>query len=723
MKLIIIANRLPLKANRNENNEFEFSRSEGGLTTGLESLTMDVEKHWVGWPGTYTESKKEEKIISKHLEEFNFHPVFLSPDQILNYYEGYSNSTLWPLCHYFYTYVEYENHFWEAYKQVNELFSQAALSFIEPGDIVWVQDYQLMLLPQMIRKSTENVSIGYFHHIPFPSYELFRVLPERAELLNGLLGADLIGFHTHDYMRHFISAAERVLDIRFKLDQVLLNDRIAYVDTFPMGINYDLYSDSALKPEVQAKSESLRENFGKHKLILSVDRLDYSKGILHRLKGFAQFIENNPDYREQVSLVMIVVPSRDNVDRYAELKTKIDETIGTINGKYSTINWNPVYYFYHGFDFEDLVAMYNIADIALITPLRDGMNLVAKEYIAAQRDTPGVLILSEMAGAAIDLNEALIINPNNIVEIENAILTALEMPEEEQLRRLKIMQKSISKKTVNRWASDFVKELKEIKSLNEGLNTERIDTATKLKIQNKYRHASKRLFILDYDGTLSAFKSRPEDARPTAEVLDLLTKLTSDPKNKIVISSGRDKNTLEEWFGKIPLSLAAEHGAYYKENGVWINNVPSEQPWDTEITDIMQTFVDKTPRSKIETKKTTLVWHYRNVDTWLASVREHQLFEALVMPCSRQGLQIMRGNKIIEVKSPLHTKGSETKRLLAQDNYDFIFAMGDDTTDEDTFRELPEYAYSVKVGQISEIARYSVKSQSKVLPLLKLISK
>ena len=722
MKLIIIANRLPLKANRNEDNTFEFSRSEGGLTTGMESLTMDVEKHWIGWPGTYTESVEEENEITEHLKEFDFHPVFLTPDQIQNYYEGYSNSTLWPLCHYFYTYIEYENLYWDTYKQVNELFNHVAQSIIEPGDIIWVQDYQLMLLPQMIRKSTFDVSIGYFHHIPFPSYELFRVLPERAELLDGLLGADLIGFHTHDYMRHFVSAAERVLDIRFKLDQVLLNDRIAYVDTFPMGINYELYSESALKPEVQAKAETLRENFGKHKLILSVDRLDYSKGILHRLKGFAQFLENNPAYREKVSLAMIVVPSRDNVDRYAELKTKIDETIGTINGKYSTINWNPVYYFYHSFDFEELVAMYNIADIGLVTPLRDGMNLVAKEYLAAKRDNPGVLILSEMAGAAIELTEALIINPNNIAEIENAILTALEMPEEEQLRRLKIMQKTISKKTVNRWAGDFVKEMEGIRELNEGLNTERIDTPTKLKIQKEYRLASKRLFILDYDGTLSAFKSRPEDATPTPAVMDLLTKLSSDPKNKIVISSGRDRKALEEWFGGIPVSLAAEHGAYYKENGVWIDNVPSDEPWDTEITDIMQTFVDKTPRSKIEVKKTTLVWHYRNVDTWLASLREHQLFEALIMPCSRQGLQIMRGNKILEVKSPLHTKGSEAKRLLAQDDYDFILAMGDDTTDEDTFRELPEFAYSVKVGQISEVAHYSVKSQSKVVPLLKMIS-
>lgn len=722
MKLFIISNRLPIKANRNENNELEFTRSEGGLTTGMDSLTMDVEKHWIGWPGTYTESEEEEKLISEHLEKFNFHPVFLSSDQILNYYEGYSNSTLWPLCHYFYTFIEYENLYWNTYKQVNELFARTTLNLIGPNDIVWVQDYQLMLLPQMIRKSVDNVSIGYFHHIPFPSYELFRVLPERAELLEGLLGADLIGFHTHDYMRHFVSAAERVLDIRFRFDQVLLNNRIAYVDAFPMGINFDLYYNAIQQPEVQSKVDAMRETYGKHKLILSVDRLDYSKGIVHRLRGFAQFLENHPEYREKVSLAMIVVPSRDSVDRYASLKTKIDETIGTINGKFSTINWTPVYYFYHGFPFEELVALYHMADIGLVTPLRDGMNLVAKEYLAAKHEKAGVLILSEMAGAAIELNEALIINPNNIEEIENAIFTALEMPEEEQMRRLKKMQQSVSRKSVNKWANDFVNELKAINLRNENLNTERIDYQAKIKIQTEYRNSQKRLFILDYDGTLSAFKSRPEDAVPTKETYKLLNKLASDPKNKVVISSGRDRDTLEEWFGNLAIDLAAEHGACYKEHGVWVDNIGDEKPWDNEIMEIVQNFVDKTPRSKIEEKNTTLVWHYRNVDTWLASLREQQLFEALMIPCARLGLQIMRGNKIIEIKSPVHTKGSEARRLLATQTFDFIMAIGDDTTDEDTFRELPDFAYTIKVGNISEVARYSVKSQSKVLPLLDIIS-
>jgi len=723
MKLIIISNRLPLKANKSDNGKFEFSRSEGGLTTGLDSLEMDLEKHWVGWPGAFAETTDEQEEITKHLDTFKFHPVFLTAEHIQNYYEGYSNNTLWPLCHYFYAFVEYENKYWEAYKEVNEMFCKAAIPFIEPGDIVWVQDYQLMLLPQLLRKAIPGISIGYFHHIPFPSYELFRVLPERDELLKGLLGADLIGFHTYDYMRHFVSACERVMDLHFKLDQVSLDNRIAFVDAFPMGINYKLYYDTAILPQVQQKALELKKSFGPHKLILSVDRLDYSKGIIHRLKGFALFLEKHPEYKEKVSMAMIIVPSRDKVDRYADLKTKIDEMIGHINGLYSTINWTPVYYFYHSFDFEELVAMYHIADIALITPLRDGMNLVAKEYIAAKRDTPGVLILSEMAGAAIELTDAIIVNPNDIEEIERAIMEALEMPEEEQLKKLALLQKVVSKHTVNKWANDFVTELKVIKQKNEELNIERLDDQTFLKIQKAYQSATKRLFILDYDGTLAPFRSRPEEAIPTKELMNLLEKLSNNPKNKVVISSGRDQLTLEKWFKKLPITLAAEHGASYKEDGVWHKNLPINQPWDDEIISILQSFVDRTPRSKMEIKDTTLVWHYRNVDGWLASLREQQLLMALIAPCTRQNLQIMRGNKVVEIKSPYHTKGSEAKRILKNDTFDFILAMGDDTTDEDTFRELPNEAYTIKIGTISEIARYNLRNQTSVIPFLKRLDK
>lgn len=432
MKLIIIANRLPVKIEK-KNNKLRITKSEGGLSTGMGSLELNVEKHWIGWPGIYTDSEEEKAKITKRLKKFNYHPVFLSAEQIENYYEGYSNSIIWPLCHYFFSFVQYKTEFWETYQEVNTQFCEAAVPFIEDDDLVWVHDYHLMLLPKMIRNIHPTVNIGYFHHIPFPPYELFRVLPEREELLNGLLGADLIGFHVHDYMRHFLSAIYRVLDLNCQLDEIYLEDRIVHVDAFPMGINYEQYHNASSLPAVQKIVNKLKHKLGRQSIILSVDRLDYSKGILHRLKGFALFLKNHPEYHEKVSLMMIVVPSRSEVHKYADLKTEIDQLIGKINGLYSKPGWTPVHYFYRSFAFNELIAMYNLANIALVTPLRDGMNLVAKEYLAAKsEENPGVLILSEMAGSAAELTEAIIINPNNIKDIETAILQALSMSEEEK---------------------------------------------------------------------------------------------------------------------------------------------------------------------------------------------------------------------------------------------------------------------------------------------------
>lgn len=715
MKILIIANRLPVKIERTEDS-FVVKRSEGGLATGLGSLETDAEMHWVGWPGVHVDDENEKQEITEKLNELNYHPVFLSGEQIENYYEGYSNSTIWPLCHYFFAYIQYKAEYWEAYRQVNTLFCEEALPFIEDDDIVWIQDYQLMLLPKKIRDKKPKVNIGYFHHIPFPSYELFRVLPEREQVLEGLLGADLIGFHTHDYMRHFISAIYRVLDLNCNLDEISLKDRIVHVDAFPMGINYEQYHRAPSLPEVKKISKRLIEELGNQTIVLSVDRLDYSKGILHRLNGFANFLENHPEYHKKVSLAMIVVPSRDAVDRYADLKTRIDQYIGKINGMYSTLGWTPVYYFYQSFPFNELVALYDIADIAMVTPLRDGMNLVAKEYLATKREKPGVLILSEMAGAAIELTDAIIINPNDTQEIEAAILQALTMPKKEQRIRLNNMQKRISTQTVKKWANDFVKELLYISKQNNEIFQKIVGKRQLSQIKKEYDQAYTRLILLDYDGTLSPFVKNPEDAVPSKELLNLLKKMTTDKKNKVVINSGRNRQVLDKWFKGIDLDFAAEHGAFFKENHKWHKNVQEKITWDDEILRIIEHTIDKTPRSRMEIKDSSLVWHYRNVDVWLAELRQKQLINALMGPASRLNLQIVPGNKIVEIKSPDFNKGSEVKRLLGKNNYDFILAIGDDTTDEDMFHALPPGGVSIKVGHFSPAAKYRIPVQSSVIP-------
>jgi len=716
MKIIIISNRLPLKIVE-ENGKYEVIPSPGGLSTGLDSLDVVHERVWVGWPGMYLEDGVEKDLINDTLRDKGYTPVYLTPDQIEKYYEGYSNSVMWPLCHYFPSFIHYEEEYWQAYKEVNALFCEAALTVIEPGDIVWIQDYQLMLLPNMLREKMPDISIGYFHHIPFPSYELFRTLSQSAELLRGLLGADLIGFHTHDYMRHFISAVYRVLKLECNLDEIQLEDRVVDVDAFPMGINYERYHNAVQDAGIRQHAEELRKSLGRGKLMLAVDRLDYTKGIPMRLDAFNALLEDYPEYRGKVSLVMIVSPSRDNVDIYSQLKNRVDKMVGAINGRFSTLDWTPVYYFYRSFQFEELVALYRLSDIALVTPLRDGMNLVAKEYLATKRDEPGVLVLSEMAGAAIELSDALIINPTNVREIEQAMVGALRMPVEEQRKRMASMQALISEQTVEQWAKDFIEELQQVRDKNVSLHRKIVGRDNFVRIKVAYDNARKRLILLDYDGTLAPFKNNPHDAFPTPELLKLLSVLSADKANKIVISSGRDRYTLEKWLGHLPIDLAAEHGAFYREHGEWHKKL-DKIVWDKEILGVIQHIAKRTPRSKIEIKDTALVWHYRDVDSWLADLRVTQLINALINPSSRHNLQIMKGNKIVEVKNNNVTKGSEALRLLGKEQYDFIMAVGDDTTDEDMFMALPEQAITIKVGRNSNVAKYNIPTQSHTLGFL-----
>lgn len=717
MRLIIVSNSLPIKIEE-QNSEFTFTRSSGGLATGLSSLDIDIETLWIGFPGIFPESAEKQAEISKNFHADNLFPVFISPEQYQDYYEGYSNSTLWPLCHYFFVYVECEKAYWKAYQEVNQLFLDELLKIAQPDDLIWVQDYQLMLLPTMIRQALPDISIGYFHHIPFPSYELFRILPERAALLDGLLGADLIGFHTFEYMRHFDSSVYRILGLECKLNEISVLNRKVYSDVFPMGINYDLYYNSSDDASVQELMQNYTEQFANQQIILSVDRLDYSKGLLNRLKAFAVFLENHLEYIQKISLVIVLVPSRDCVDQYNELKTKLDETIGAINGKYSQMSWIPIYYFYKNLPFEELVALYNIAHVALVTPLRDGMNLVAKEFVATKKNKKGVLILSEMAGSAIELSDAILINPNNTTDIENALLTALEMPEPEQMERMEKMQAIIKKQSVQKWAKDFIKELIKIKAKNTEIKNKFLYPTDYNFLKKAFSEAKERLILLDYDGTLVSYNKDPQKASPTASLKELLLKLSQLPSTEVIIISGRDIQTLERWLGDLPIRMVAEHGAYFKDTEMWVKNATSDNLWKDDILTVMQDITDKTSGSFIEEKDSALVWHYRKVDNWLANLRVNQLVEMLIYPCSKQNLQIMKGNKIVEVKVSGVSKGDSVRNIINKKKYDFILCAGDDTTDEDMFRELSDDSVTIKIGQVSEEARFNIPNTKQFLDLL-----
>ncbi len=718
MKTVIISNRLPVKIIE-ENNEYTFIPSEGGLATGLGDVYKNGNSIWVGWPGIEVPEHRQEEVIHK-LAELNLYPVFLTQDEINLYYEGFSNEILWPVFHYLVTYAHYEQSYWDSYKSVNEKFAQTALKIIQRNDKIWIQDYQLLLLPCLLRKHQLSATIGFFQHIPFPSYEIFRLIPWRKELLNGLIGADLIGFHTYDDVRHFISTATRLLPVNSTANMLSKGDRQIVVEAFPMGIDFNKFSGLTATPEVQKEIDYFKSGKDKMKFILSIDRLDYSKGILERLRALELLLQLHPEYIGKIELYMIVVPSRDTVPQYRDLKEQIDQLVGNINAKYRSINWIPINYFYRSFPIEVLSALYSTADICLVTPMRDGMNLVSKEYVASRNQNDGVLILSEMAGASKELTDAIVVNPNNLGDIMEAILVALNMPLEEQHRRMKAMRNIVEKFNVKHWVQNFILRLNEVKDTQKSLLTKHAVNNINEIIASKYSHASNRTLFLDYDGTLVGFTGNIDDASPDDELYEIIEKLTQDPANTVVIISGRRNETLEKWFGHLKVDLIAEHGAWQKTHGDKWNCLPLlTDQWKQEIRTLLETYTDRTPGSFIEEKSYSLVWHYRKAEEGLGELRANEIVSHLKILAADKGLQLMPGNKVIEFKNMEVNKGKAALNWLYDKHPDFIMALGDDHTDEDIFRALPDTAVTVKVGNNISEAKYYLNDYKEVRKLLR----
>jgi trehalose 6-phosphate synthase/phosphatase len=460
MRIFIVSNRLPISAVKGE--KLEFRESAEGLVSDLSSYidslkgsSLHHEFRWVGWPGI-TISDDQKNFLKLELENINTVPVFLTEKVMEKFYLGFCNKTIWPLFHYFNNYITYDSDNWNNYKYVNQIFCDTVLEVVKPGDIIWVQDYHLMLLPKLLRdKLDKKCRIGFFLHTPFPFFEFFALLPKewRRDILKGMLGSDLIGFQTGHYVLYFLDCVDRILGHGHYMCNIKLVDRVVNIDKFPMGIQFDKYNKTEVKKIEEFKILS------DHKVILSIDRLDYTKGLANKLSCYELFLENHKELRNKLIFVLVVVPSRIGVDHYEMSKGQIDEIVGRINGKYGNIGWTPILYQFKFLPFEELLNLYRLSDVALIIPLRDGMNLEAKEYIASRKDKTGVLILSETTGVSEELGDAITVNPNDKDEIVRALLTALEMDVTEQKRRNKIMQKHLKNYDVSAWANSFIDRL------------------------------------------------------------------------------------------------------------------------------------------------------------------------------------------------------------------------------------------------------------------------
>lgn len=719
-RIVVVSNRLPVTVQL-KGGQIDFVQSAGGLATGLSSLREQIPMVWIGWPGSVPKELQKE-VEGQLASAWKAIPVFVSEAMAERFYEGYCNRAIWPLFHSLPGYARFSLSQWEAYQRVNDLFASKVLEHLKPGDVLWVHDYHLLLLPGHIRKRFPAARIGFFLHIPFPPYEIFRLCPTHRAILDGMLSCDLIGFHVHEYAHAFLSSVRRILGIHHTLGQVHVRDRLVQIDVFPMGIDFQKYSSAPYDPSVTPEVEKVAASKHGRKMVFKVSRLDYTKGIPESLDAVAEFLRRHPEWHENVQFILVVVPSREHVEKYAALKREIDERVGRINSQYSTLNWTPIRSIYRALPFEELIGLYAAADVAMVTPIRDGMNLIAKEYLAVRNEGSGVLILSEMAGAAKELLEAIIVNPNNVEEIAEAIHTALTMPPDEQTRKNEAMRSRLQSHDLSRWATRFLDRLQETLEASSELSVRLLDQTATDRLLEDYRCARRRLLLLDYDGTLVPFSGDPAAAHPDPEILQTLQDLASLPENSVILLSGRDRHTLEGWLGDLPLTLVAEHGGWIRFQGRphWTPaGSPPDGDWKKEIRPILELYVERVPGSLVEEKEFSIVWHYRKAEQESARICAGELLDILCNMTENMGsVRVLPGAQSIEVRDASISKGSFYKSFLASVPADFLLAVGDDWTDEDLFSVLPRSAYSIRVGLRLSKARYNLLSVEGVRSLL-----
>ncbi len=723
-QVIIVSNRLPVSVKK-EDGQLQFLPSLGGLATGLASYVKDKQNLWIGWPGISSDelTERDRQAIVLELAKHNCSPVFLTRRQVDEYYNGYSNAILWPLFHDLpYRSPRKHKNWWQSYRRVNMKFAEAVFSGAQKNSHIWVHDYQLMLLPHMLRSELPSASIGYFLHIPFPGVKVLGRLPERKKLLEGVLGADLAGFHTPGYVGNFLDNCQAAGAGIADYQQVALPGRVVRVADFPMGIDYQKYAGAAKSRTVKAAVRRYRKRYKGQKVIAAVDRMDPSKGLVERLVAYREYLRQTPAMHGKVVFSMIAAPSRTDIAAYKNLSRKLGTLVNDINVTFGSSAWQPVDYIDTAQPFEEVTALFQVADVAFIAPLRDGMNLAAKEFVASKRKS-GVLILSETAGAARELQDALIVNPHQPATLVAGLQQALTMPKRELRSRLKVMQKHLATNTVQTWAKTFVDTLQQPVPGTKP-RAKALKGSAQAELLLHYREAKKRLLLLDYDGSLVPFSEDYKATKPPKSLLALLQALCSDPSNEVVIVSGRKASNLEDWLGSLPIGLVAEHGGATKKKGHkhWQTIERSEIRWKRVVEPVLTAYAAETPGARVETKLHSLVWHYRASPPYYAQ-KYTVIIKRVLKPLLRTyNLQIFQGNKILEIKDPRVNKGSAIQSWLKR-NHDFVLVIGDDFTDEDMFAAMPSEAYSVKVGRGGTLAHFRLQTYQDARKLLQRLIK
>jgi trehalose 6-phosphate synthase/phosphatase len=722
-RLVIVSNRLPVTI-KLDHGRLRILRSPGGLATGLAHPHEQMGGVWVGWPGdTGHLDAAQEAALNERFAQLRVVPVRLSAAEVAHYYEGFSNNVLWPLFHYLLDHIPPDTRDWRAFVRVNERFAEEAARVAEPGDLVWIHDYQLSLVPEALRRRRPDVKIGFFLHIPFPSAEVIRTLPWRRELLEGILGADLVGFHTRVYLNHFVESCRVMLGVEGSEERIRRPRGDIRLGVFPMGVDAASIGAIASSPSVVADAAALRGpalGNGEERLILGIDRLDYTKGIPRRVLAVERFLEKHPRMRGNVRFVQIAVPSRERLEAYRRLRKEVEELVGRINGMYGSSTSVPIHYVYRNLAERQVIAHYRAADVMVVTPLRDGMNLVAKEFVAARVDEDGVLVLSELAGAAEELHAALKVNPYDVTRMAETFRRALTMPAAERKARMKALRSVVLGYDVHTWARTFIEELGREEPAS-ALPPPAPDAVEQIRA----RLADPLVVLLDYDGTLVDFAARPELAAPDPELLELLRSLGRRPKTEVHLVSGRKWQDLERWFGDLPIGLHAEHGLWMRPDPgrSWLRTDETAPVWMDVVGPAMEAAVARLPGAFIERKSASLAFHFRvasapDREELLRDLR-HQLHElGRWLP-----LDVLEGSAVLEARTRGVHKGrialwlQEVGRLEGT-----ALAIGDDHTDEDLFAALPPSAVTVLVGDRRTLARHRLPNPAAVRTLLRRIA-
>jgi trehalose 6-phosphate synthase/phosphatase len=700
-RLVMVSNRLPVTVNVDAG-QVRLEHSAGGVATGLKGAHARGAGLWVGWPGdTSNLTEAQAHHVRREFDEQRIVPVELSTDEVTRYYEGFSNSVIWPLFHYLLDRVPLDANEWDTYYEVNRKFADEIARVHQPGDLIWVHDYQLMLVPGLLRERVPRARIGFFLHIPFPSFEVFRILPWRRQLLEGLLGADLIGFHTSAYARYCITALRHILDLEPNGQEVRYGGRTVRVGAFPMGIDVEQFGNLAASETVLREVAKIREQAGPKRILLGVDRLDYTKGIPRRLMAFERFLNVYPEWRDSVRFVQVGVPSRDNVENYRMFRKEVNELVGRINGTAGTVTDVPVHYLTRSVSREELVALFRAADVMLVTPLRDGMNLVAKEFIASRTDEDGVLVLSEFAGAADELGEALLVNPYDIDACADAMARALTMTAAERGARMRALMRRVNANSIHAWTEHFVRTLDTV-SADDSTRVVPLSTeAEVVTVISRLRNAPSIGLLLDYDGTLVPLNDTPELAKPDPALIDLLRTLASRPDTAVHIIAGRGRDTLEAWLGDLPVTLWAEHGLWRRDAGSreWQRTMSPDRAWMDRVRPVLEAAMENTPGSLIENKSDSLAWHYRMSDAVQGVEAALALRARLAQMFPSHEVETIAASKVVEVRPHGLHKGLAMQALAAErPASSLLVAIGDDRTDEDMFQYVPPTGIAIHVG-------------------------